>query len=161
MILGCLCHRPGGFECSNICKAQCPVQECAWCCSKTTKVCSALKTLPLLIIFELLEDADYVSSFLSMFPMKMPDPNARLKAKWDCRGARPSQKKRAVCRELSAVQTGSILCLQPGVLEKLLTEGRLSLGRIQFCLQLHKSFVRNIFALFWVIYPELERCKMN
>lgn len=80
-----------------------------------------------------LEDADYASSFLSSFPIKTPVPeaarwNARLKARWDGRGERPSQKKErekkkgAVIRELAMTQRVSILCLQPRAPEKLLTQ---------------------------------------
>lgn len=72
------------------------------------------------------------------------------------------KKKKAVIRELSVVLwcRVSISCLQPGAPEKLLSESTPSPGRIQFCLLVYQSFTSNIFALFWVIYPELERCKM-
>lgn len=113
---------------------------------------------------KLLEDMDYASLFLSNFPIKMPEPKA---ARWNARlKAKMVEEKDQIKwggGGKSSVQ-GTLYCaenLQPGALEKLLTESRPSPGATQFCLLFSQSFMRNIFALFWVIYPALERCKMN
>lgn len=112
---------------------------------------------------KLLEDMDYASLFLSNFPIKMPEPkaarwNARLKAKmveekdqikWGGWGEEQCAGNSLLCREFAARSTRET------------SESRPSPGATQFCLLFSQSFMRNIFALFWVIYPALERCKMN